>query len=98
VLTKSVTGVSQPVMTFHQIDVIPNPNSGQFQLKYVSHLLGKLNLKIMDMNGREVKNMIADKYELEFSYSISLKNLPKGLYSAELTLKNQTDHALFLLK
>ncbi len=98
VLQKSATGISQAVQTFHQIDVIPNPNNGQFRLKYVSEQNGKVNLRVLDLNGKELKRFVADKSESEFNYNLSLKNLPKGLYSAELNLNNQTDHALFIVK
>ena len=98
VLQKSATGVSQPLQTFHQIDVIPNPNNGQFKLKYVSEQNGKVNLRILDLNGKEFKRLVADKSESEFNYNLSCKNLPKGLYSAEISLNNQIDHALFIVK
>ena len=98
VLQKSTTGISQAVQTFHQIDVIPNPNNGQFQLKYVSEHNGKVIIRVTDLAGKEVKKLIADKSESEFRYDLSLKNLPKGLYSAEVSLNNQTDHALFIVK
>ncbi|MEI8274303.1 MAG: metallophosphoesterase [Paludibacter sp.] len=98
VLQKSATGISQPLQTFHQIDVIPNPNNGQFHLKYVSEQNGKVNIRVSDLNGKEVKKLIAEKSESEFNYNLSLKNLPKGLYSAEVSLNNQTDHALFIVK
>ena len=98
ILQKSATGVSQPIQTFHQIDVIPNPNNGQFHIKYVSGQNGKVNIRVSDLNGKEVKTLVADKSESEFNYNLSLKNIPKGLYSAEVRLNYQTDHALFIVK
>ncbi len=98
VLSKSPTGISQPLQTFNQIDVIPNPNNGQFQLKYISEQTGKINLLVSDLNGKIVKRLVADKSGSEFNYNLSLKNLPKGLYSAEVCLNYQTDHALFIVK
>jgi hypothetical protein len=98
VLSKTPTGISESVIVFHQIDVIPNPNYGQFQLKYVSDLKGKIIVRIIDLNGKVIKELVTDKLESEFKYDFSLSNLAKGLYNAEVIVNNQIDHALFIVK
>ena len=98
VLSKTPTGISESVVVFHQIDVLPNPNYGQFQLKYVSDLKGKIIVRIIDLNGKVIKELVTDKLESEFKYDFSLRNLAKGLYNAEVIVNNQIDHALFIVK
>jgi predicted phosphodiesterase len=98
ILSKTISGISEINQTFHQIDILPNPNSGDFDLKYNSETTGEAYLTIYDMNGKEVKTSRLEKSQNELDFKLSLPNYPKGLYTAEVRVNNQRDHALFVIK
>jgi hypothetical protein len=61
-------------------------------------LKGKIIVRIIDLNGKVIKELVTDKLEYDFKYDFSLRNLAKGLYNAEVIVNNQIDHALFIVK
>ncbi len=64
----------------NSIKMYPNPTSDNFR---ISGLNGCVNLKLIDINGKEVVTKQVNNNE-----SISISNLPKGLYIVKLTTQN----------
>lgn len=57
--------------------VYPNPSNGQFNVR-INQFIGKINLQVIDMNGREVYNRNENDFNVE--KSINLNYLQKGVY------------------
>ena len=66
------------------VDIIPNPNNGQMQLRF-ENMEGKLNIKVFTMTGA-----LADSFELKTigvgeTYDYSMKRLVNGVYFFTIT-------------
>jgi PKD domain/Secretion system C-terminal sorting domain len=61
--TISYTTAALEATGFHQVDILPNPNNGQFQV-LVAHQLHQLNAEfnLIDMNGRIIHKSPAQTY------------------------------------
>ena len=67
-------------------DVFPNPSNGNFNVFVESNINNKVILKIIDINGKVIKEMIKDK---NASYqNFSIKDLPNGIYTILLESEN----------
>ncbi len=67
-------------------DVFPNPSNGDFNVFVESNINNKVILKVIDINGKVIKEMIKDK---EVSYqNFSIKDLPNGIYTILLESEN----------
>tara|TARA_Y100001978_G_scaffold199744_2_gene214638 strand:- start:1381 stop:3297 length:1917 start_codon:yes stop_codon:yes gene_type:complete len=67
-------------------DVFPNPSNGNFNVFVESNFINKVILKVIDINGKVIKEMIKEK---EASYqNFSIKDLPNGIYTILLESEN----------
>jgi len=67
-------------------DVFPNPSNGNFNVFVESNFINKVILKVIDINGKVIKEMIKEK---EASYqNFSIKDLPSGIYTILLESEN----------
>ena len=67
-------------------DVFPNPSNGNFNVFVESNFINKVILKVIDINGKVIKEMIKEK---EASYqNFSIKDLPNGIYTILLESVN----------
>ncbi|MDB5284576.1 MAG: domain proteinfibronectin type protein [Bacteroidota bacterium] len=65
------------------MQVVPNPNNGQFDVKFNYNGLLQGELRVIDITGKEVlsQRLDADGF---YSTTIDLRNLAKGMYSVQL--------------
>lgn len=77
-LISSFFGINETT-TNTQFSILPNPNKGQMQL-YLQNLIGKLDIKVIDMKGILVDHLqiINDSKELSIPYDCNCK--ANGLY------------------
>ena len=67
-------------------DVFPNPSNGNFNVFVESNFINKVILKVIDINGKVIKEMIKEK---EASYqNFSIEDLPNGIYTILLESEN----------
>jgi len=67
-------------------DIFPNPSNGNFNVFVETNFNNKVILKVIDINGKVIKEMIKDK---EVSYqNFSIKDLPNGIYTILLESEN----------
>ncbi len=74
--------------TFNQqvaVRVYPNPSNGLINVR-VNQFVGKINIQIIDLNGRAVYNQIDDKFNTE--KSININALQNGVYIMKVTGSN----------
>jgi hypothetical protein len=78
----------------------PNPFNPSTVIKYNVNKAGNITLKIFDVMGREVKNLV-NEYKQAGSYSVEFNasNLPSGVYFAKITSgKSSLVNKMLLLK
>jgi len=67
-------------------DVFPNPSNGNFNVFVESNINNKVILKVIDINGKVIKEMIKDNETSHQNFSI--KDLPNGIYTILLESEN----------
>ena len=67
-------------------DVFPNPSNGNFNVFVESNINNKVILKIIDINGKVIKEMIKDEGASYQNFTI--KDLPNGIYTILLESEN----------
>ena len=67
-------------------DVFPNPSNGNFNVFVESNINNKVILKIIDINGKVIKEMI--KGEGASYQNFTIKDLPNGIYTILLESEN----------
>ena len=67
-------------------DVFPNPSNGNFNVFVESNINNKVILKIIDINGKVIKEMIKDEGGSYQNFTI--KDLPNGIYTILLESEN----------
>ena len=98
-ITKSATlGTSDLNQKFNPIKVYPNPVVDILTVEYNSPDLGIVNVRILDLNGRVIMEEKAQKTNENFSYSSNVAKYQKGVYTLELSIGNQKDSSLIILK
>ena len=80
------------------LSVVPNPNTGTFQLQLSEHLKAQTAIQLYDINGR-----VVHEQELPLSsqtnWEINTKNLPTGVYFLRLLNNKQSQtHRVLILK
>jgi hypothetical protein len=96
-LTKSSTGTGDINQKFNDINVIPSPTKGAFKLKYNSEQIGEAKILVFNMLGQVVFSKKVQKSQYDLEIQIDLSQLPKGVYSAEISVGDQKDNALIVL-
>ncbi len=66
------------------ITVYPNPTSGQFDLTVKNAASKELLISIVDIQGKEVYNLLDKNTGIDYSRQINLKNFAKGIYYLKL--------------
>ena len=83
--TLSVDNISKPEYSFA---LIPNPASNNFKLHFNNNLnLSSLNIQIIDMQGRIVRQL----FDVSNNTSISASSLNNGLYFVKIDDENQNE-------
>ena len=67
------------------IRVYPNPTNGTINLR-VNQFTGKINIEMVDINGRTVFNQTDDNFNIE--KTININNLQSGVYILKLSGNN----------
>ena len=66
---------------FEQFSLFPNPNNGEFTLKFLTlSSQDDINIRVSDIRGRVVYNNLFSNNGYEFNEVIRLENLQSGLY------------------
>lgn len=97
-INKSTLSTQNPAVNFYPIKLVPNPVKDAFTLQYSSPDLGAVSIKIYDMNGKKVAEEKAQKDTNDFSFRYDMSKYPKGVYNLEISVGNQKDSALVVLK
>jgi len=71
---------------FEGLNIYPNPTTGLFTIEIDNNLFGKLWLRIITENGKEVMSLNLDKTTEHFMYEVDLSGQSKGLYIINLLI------------
>ena len=72
------------------LNIYPNPNSGQFKLSFTLPDKAPVSLKITDMEGKTVWKGATDNFSGTYNNNIDLSTQPKGVYILEIMQNNKT--------
>jgi predicted MPP superfamily phosphohydrolase len=90
--------VSNSKATFNPISVYPNPSEGPFTLAYQSAEIGEATISIFDGNGKAIATEKINKTSTDLVYHYDLSKHDKGIYIVSITIGNQKDNAILILK
>ncbi len=62
------------------MDVYPNPTVDEFNLDLTSDFLGEVNLRLMDLNGRQIREFQYLKEADLMHVQVNVTDLPRGMY------------------
>lgn len=69
----------------------PNPASDRFKLSYVTNMTSRVTIKMYDIQGREVKQILdQDQDNGEHEEEVDVSDLPKGIYFVKITNGNNS--------
>jgi uncharacterized delta-60 repeat protein len=71
-------------LAFESTTLYPNPSSGQVNIKITDDYTGKLQLTVLDLQGKIVSSKRITKNRLNFTHSIDLAELDPGLYLVKI--------------
>jgi len=83
-----------PTVTTHKlsdllnVDILPNPNNGLFEVELSGTALGSLNLGVYSTTGKLIKALSTEMNSSSKKISLDLRTLPSGIYLLELSGKN----------
>jgi hypothetical protein len=72
--------------SFFEFGVFPNPNNGQYQVKWVSDYGGPVLIELFDLYGRSLHRSTATKNSRKWQYQLNHGALPSGVYLLRLRL------------
>jgi len=76
----------------------PNPFNPTTVLKFTLNKKGKVSLKLFDINGREVRDLISEQLNKgEYEYSFDAAGLPSGIYYYKLSDGTQSEAKKMML-
>jgi len=84
-LDEDPAGVEQ---TISEVKVYPNPSDGRFKLTFEYSGQAKINAKVFDITGKQVKDISEDlvKSERSFTADVDLESPSSGIYFVRIEL------------
>ncbi|MFN8254505.1 MAG: C10 family peptidase [Bacteroidales bacterium] len=78
-----ITGLSVPTDDNYSLQIYPNPAKGIFYIKNQGFKNEKIQLRILDLNGKEMTEMLTEPGKEE--WKVDLTSFPDGIYLVELS-------------
>ena len=78
-LKPSFYGIEEQEAYPASVEVVPNPNKGQMQLRF-ENMSGHLNIKVYSMNGSLVDEFDVNVLQAGDTYDYSMRRLQNGIY------------------
>lgn len=75
--TVNLVGINEQFQYNTNFSIFPNPIETSANIKYSSNHSGFYNIKITELNGREIQSL---EIESNKDYDLQLEDLPKGMY------------------
>ena len=66
------------------VEVYPNPTVDRFSLDLTSDFYGEVHLRLMDMNGRQIRDLQYNKDADLMHAQVDVTDLPRGLYRVQV--------------
>ncbi|MEM7514063.1 MAG: T9SS type A sorting domain-containing protein, partial [Bacteroidota bacterium] len=80
-----------------EVDVFPNPVSGQGALVLSGPSAGSMKIQLIDQRGREWLSREVQKDQLVMESKTDLSDLPKGIYAVIVSSKNTSGSKLIVV-
>lgn len=86
----STAGVGlDEVADAYSLNVFPNPSNGQYTIHFNNPISQKIEIRIMDMNGKIVHNETMSYLNGEYNKIIDISNLTEGMYLMQLLTEDR---------
>ena len=82
----------------NSISLFPNPNNGQFTMKFENDFAGNFVLKVFNTLGVQVKNEKLNKSGKLFNKEMDVTTLPPGIYLLSIEFENRKLERMFVVK
>jgi len=91
-----LTNNGNTIATELKTTIYPNPNDGIFNVKIEPQWNGEYEIKILDINGKQIKRKINTLKAKQNNYeSFNLQNQPKGMYFVQIKLLNTGEQRIY---
>jgi len=87
-ITYDISCDIEPDSKREELILFPNPNNGNFTIRYSNEVKGAVKIKVFDIYGKQVEVITSDKYTNLFSEELHLSHLPVGCYI--ISVESQT--------
>ncbi len=94
---KRKTAESNQTLDLSEISIFPNPTDGKITLEFTAPAQ-PIQIKIIDVNGKEVYNKNLKRFDGRFKKVINLKNASKGTLLLSILQGNEVYSEKFILK
>lgn len=94
---KRKTAESNQTLDLSEISIFPNPTDGKITLEFTAPAQ-PIQIKIIDVNGKEVYNKNLKRFDGRFKKVINLKNASKGTLLLSVLQGNEVYSEKFILK
>ncbi len=80
------------------MNVFPNPANENLSLKFVQEFTGPIEIRILDLSGRELTKIEDTKISFEYSKDLKIDNLDSGAYLIEIRINKHFAIQTFMKK
>jgi len=91
------TGIEETKLS-NSINIFPNPNNGKFSINYENDYVGDVSLKVIDVTGRQLENIMFVKSKYEFSKELNFQELRSGIYFLSIEIDGVRVMKHFIVK
>ena len=81
-ICSNVTPLNEDV--FQDFSLFPNPNKGNFNIKFTTQSSGDITIAVIDMRGRDIYQKLYSN-KSTFNQNINLENIQAGMYLVTIT-------------
>ena len=89
-------GVDQVPLS-RNLNIYPNPSAGRFTVSMDSPETGSLDMMVLDLSGRQLRKISANKATEYWETSMDLSGLLPGKYVLNVRISNTTDSYMLII-
>lgn len=80
-------GIEENIGNYENVSVYPNPSSGMVNVNFDVENAGKLDVKLINLNGQVIKEESVNNFNGQFNRSFDLSDQSKGIYMLSIVSK-----------
>ena len=80
------------------VNVYPNPNNGQFEVKVVSNENEEISINLYNVSGQIIYSDKLSKTAGEFTHKVDVSSIAKGLYNVQIIRNNNVTNKTVIIR